>query len=183
MDSFYEAFINTSHKVLGENLKPFSLLHYLHLEAIDSPLIKLINGDTVDLTKKDLELACIVCASSSENIVERITSINFCKKISFKFYSFRKAQLKFLAYLKDYVSMPQTWEEEGEATKLGSPWIIARLLFLMKNTNFTEREILEMPLGKVFWYSASLGELLGGAKIMSEEEKSAIEESERLKNG
>lgn len=79
--------------------------------------------------------------------------------------------------------MPQTWEEEGEATKLGSPWIIARLLFLMKNTNFTEREILEMPLGKVFWYSASLGELLGGAKIMSEEEKSAIEESERLKNG
>ena len=40
MESFYEAFINCEHKVLGRRLKPFCLRHCLYLEAIGSPIMK-----------------------------------------------------------------------------------------------------------------------------------------------
>lgn len=85
MKDFYEAFINCPHKVLGKHLRPFSLTHCLYLEAIDSPFMKVINGGEVNITRKDLELAVLICSSNAplREISRRIQPAKHRDEVSF----------------------------------------------------------------------------------------------------
>ena len=76
MESFYEAFINCKHKVLGRILKPFCLRHCLYLEAIGSPIMRIVNGEEVSISRKDLELAVIIC-SADRDIIAAMKRPNF----------------------------------------------------------------------------------------------------------
>lgn len=184
MDKFLEAFINTKHRVLGQNLRPFCLAHLLYFIATDSPVLKMIFGEKVELSRRDIELAIWICSRTPEQIFSADVNAGFFRRMRMRIGNFKKAQIAFLAYLKDYATLPIMWEDEKESgMSLGSPWILTRATFLLKETNLTESQIWGMPFGKLFWYTASLCELMGGAKVMSDEEERAIDELRKVENG
>ena len=63
MEDFYEAFINCSHTALGKQLKAFCLQHCLYLEALNSPIMRLVNGEEAEISRQDLEVAIIICSA------------------------------------------------------------------------------------------------------------------------
>ena len=174
MQSFYEAFINTEHKVFGKVLKPFSLKHCLYLESIDSPVVKLINGDEVEITSQDLQLAVIVC--SSDDPIKALRK-NAFGNVLFRFYNYKRNLTKFLSYLHDYISFPEIWENSDSDKKLNTPWILSKAILLLSKTSLTKDEIWNMPLGELVWYVASFAEQEGLLEIQSEDELNAIEEA------
>ena len=101
MESFYEAFINCEHKVLGRRLRPFCLRHCLYLEAIGSPIMRIVNGEEVAISRKDLELAVIIC-SADRDIIAAMKRPNF----GLRFHRFNRGLTAFLGYLTDFLSLP-----------------------------------------------------------------------------
>jgi hypothetical protein len=175
MKDFYEAFINCPHKVLGKILKPFSLTHCLFLEAIESPFMKVINGDEAHISRKDLELAVLIC--SSENPLREISKAYSLGNFPMKFHSFKRGCRRFLGYLTDFVTVPELWSKTEQENALNAPWILSKATLLLTKTNITRREIWNMPLGELFWYSACIAEHAGVAEIQSEADKLGIEEA------
>ena len=177
MENFYEAFINCEHTALGRHLKPFSLKHCLYLEAIGSPVMKLINGDEAEIARQDLEVAVIVC--SSDDVINELKRPHWLMNL----YSFKRGLTAFLSYLTDFVAVPELWDKSDSETTLNAPWILSRATLLLSKTNLTLGEIWDMPLGELLWYCASFAEQEGLGQIQSEEEKKMILEAERIKNG
>ena len=180
MRDFFEAFINCPHKVLGKGLKPFSLTHCLYLEAIGSPFMAVINGGEANITRKDLELAVLIC-SSSDPLME-ISRAYCLKNIAMKFYSFKRGCSRFLGYLTDYVTIPELWDKTESDTSLNAPWILSKSTLLLTKTNMSLSEIWHMPLGELLWYCACMAEHSGVAEIQSEADKSAIDEALKSQN-
>lgn len=184
MKKFLEAFINAKHKVLGQHLRPFCLAHLLYFAAAESPVLKMLWGEKANLARQDIELAVWICSRTPEQIFSANVKAGIFQRARMRIGSLKKAQREFLSYLKDYATLPAMWEgENGDSAPLGAPWILTRATFLLKETSLTEGEIWAMPLGKLFWYTASLCELMGGAKIMSEEEEKIIDELRKSENG
>ena len=165
MESFYEAFINCEHKVLGRRLKPFCLRHCLYLEE-------------VSISRKDLELAVIIC-SADRDIIAAMKRPNF----GLRFHRFNRGLTAFLGYLTDFLSLPDMWDSSGGERAINAPWILSRATLLLSKTNLTLGEIWDMPLGELLWYCASFAEQEGLGQIQSDEEKKMILEAERIKNG
>lgn len=178
MQDFFEAFINERHKVLGKNLKPFCLNHCLYLEAIESPFMKIINGDEVSVSRKDLELAVLIC-SADRDILSAVKNPYAIKNIQMKFHKFKRGLTAFLGYLTDFLTIPDVWDKSEGETTLNSPWILSKATLLLTKTNMTHSEIWSMPLGQLLWYSACIAELEGVVEIQSEAEKQALDELER----
>lgn len=178
-ESFYEAFINCRHRVLGRNLKPFSLRHCLYLEAIGSPYMDAINGKSAEITRRDLEIAVTVCSAEGD-ISEALRRIGHIGNLAMKLHPFKRASTRFLSYLSDYIALPELWENGGEP--VNAPWILSRVVLLMSKTSLGRNEIWDMPIGEVFWYCAAFGEQEGAAQIQSDAEQLAIEEALKAKN-
>ena len=170
MESFYEAFLNCKHTALGRRLKPFSLKHCLYLEAIGSPVMKLINGEEAEITRQDLEVAIVVC--SADDIIEELKSPNWLMKL----HSFKRGLTAFISYLTDFVAVPELWDRTDSETTLNAPWILSRAMLLLSKTSITLKEVWNMPLGELLWYCASFAEQEGVAQIQSDEERRIIEE-------
>lgn len=178
MESFYEAFINCEHKVLGRRLKPFCLRHCLYLEAIGSPIMRIVNGEEVSISRKDLELAVIIC-SADRDIIAAMKRPNF----GLRFHRFNRGLTAFLGYLTDFLSLPDMWDSSEGERAINAPWILSRATLLLSKTNLTLGEIWDMPLGELLWYCASFAEQEGLGQIQSDEDKKMILEAERVKNG
>ena len=178
MESFFEAFINCGHRVFGQKLKPFCLRHCLYLEAIGSPIMRIVNGEEVKIERHDLEVAAIICSADGD-ILKALTRPHF----TMFFYSFRRALKEYLDYLTDYLALPEMWDNSESGTRLNAPWILSRATLLLSKTNLTLSEIWNMPLGELLWYCAAFAEQEGGAQILSDDEKKIIAEAEKLKNG
>lgn len=142
MESFYEAFINCEHKVLGRRLKPFCLRHCLYLEAIGSPIMRIVNGEEVSISRKDLELAVIIC-SADRDIIAAMKRPNF----GLRFHRFNCGLTAFLGYLTDFLSLPDMWDSSEGERAINAPWILSRATLLLSKTNLTLGEIWDMPLG------------------------------------
>lgn len=182
MESFYEAFINCTHKVLGRNLKPFCLRHCLYLEAIDSPFMKIINGEQVAIKRKDLELAVLICSADSD-VLNAILKANTLSTFTMRFHRFKRGSTQFLSYLTDFLAFPDMWDSEDKKHALNAPWILSKATLLLTKSNLSLEEIWTLPLGELMWYIASFAELEGVGQILSDEERKAIEEAERFSNG
>ena len=180
MESFYEAFINCKHKVLGKSLKPFCLKHCLYLEAIGSPVASLINGEEKQITRKDLELAVVIC-SAEDDILNELEHIYSPKNWCMRFHRFKRGLTQFLSYLTDFLSFPELWDRSDGKNALNAPWILSKATLLLSKTSLSRDEIWNMPLGELIWYIACFAEQEGLAEIQSEEEQQAIEEA--IKNG
>lgn len=170
MENFYEAFINCEHTALGRHLKSFSLKHCLYLEAIGSPVMKLINGDEAEISRQDLEVAVIIC--SADDILKSLKYPHF----GMKFHSYRRGLTAFLSYLTDFVAVPELWDKSDSETTLNAPWILSRAMLLLSKTSLRLDEVWNIPLGELLWYCAVFAEQEGVAQIQSDEERRIIEE-------
>lgn len=156
--------------------------HCLYLEAIDSPIMSLINGTELEISKKDLELAVVICSEDSD-ILNALEKINSPKNFPMRLYGFKRGLTAFLGYLTDFLAFPELWDRSDGKTALNSPWILSKATLLLSKTTLTREEIWNMPLGELMWYIACFAEQEGIAEIQSEEEQEAIAEAIRAKNG
>lgn len=113
MESFYEAFLICEHTALGRRLKPFSLKHCLYLEAIGSPVMKLINGEEAEITRQDLEVAIVVC--SVDDVIEELKRPYWLMKL----HSFKRGLAAFISYLTDFVAFRIEPTPKPRSTRLG----------------------------------------------------------------
>nr|DAF31955.1 MAG TPA: hypothetical protein [Caudoviricetes sp.] len=180
MESFYEAFINCEHRVLGKKLLPLSLRHCLYLEAIGSPYMDVINGLETQVYRRDLELAVLICSSNSD-ILGKLSRANFVQNWHMKLHPFKRNATRFLSYLGDYVSIPEIWDNGESGVNLNTPWILSRAAMLLAKTSMSRDEIWTMPIGELLWYCAALGEQDGVIQIQSDDEKSAIDEAIKIR--
>lgn len=168
---FLEAWVNRQdHRIFGRRLEPLSLWHLLALDAIDSPFLP-DGGD--DATISDYLLAVAILSKKvpvdlqvdPEGIVPSRMSV--LRAIPFGRKQ-KDANAKLRAYFDDYWSALQIWPDGDESrTPIGAPWILAKVAFLLRNTNLTEHRIWSAPIGQILCYEAALLEQVASAKIVS----------------
>lgn len=163
--------INGILDALGRRLKPFCLKHCLYLEAIGSPVMKLVNGDEVEISRNDLELAVAICSAKGDIIkaLER-------SHIAMKFHSYKRGLTAFLGYLTDFVAVPDVWGSTDSNATINAPWIVAKAMLLLSKTSMTLSDVWNMPLGELLWYCTVFAEQEGVVQIQSDEEKQIIAE-------
>lgn len=169
---FFESYVNVPHSVLGVKLNPLSLLHYLWLHHLESPLIT--TGKEGSLA--DLELAALICSSSSsEEILRKINRKGFFAKVWRYRNRYRQLNLEalaFLAYHDDYVSLPLFGDTKGEEEKL--PYLLLYAANLIKATGWSEEVVFTMPLGKLIWLNVAFSYLNSGkTNVISDWEQAA----------
>lgn len=168
-DAFFEAWINTEHRLLGRKLRPLCLRHLLFLHAIQSPLVVTDKPCTLP----DLEVAAIVCGSATD--AEALTAFNVQKLSAFEKFRLRiwhrqnlrrdvrKEAEAFLAYQDDFLSIPEVYETEGGTkTGTGLPWLLMHAAALIQATGWGEGEVFNMPVGKIVWLNLAFGYLKTG---------------------
>lgn len=177
--NFLESWVNSDdHQVLGHRLHPFCLYDILSLELVDSPFLRGAGG--VSYTPLDLILAARICSHSFESNV-RFLRTNGLRKRLYVWRDLRKCRghfvrecQHFVDYIDDYWAPPEVFTSE-DSGEIKSPWVLAYAAKLMTSTSMGEAAIMTMPIGKVLWFSATMGELAGSdAEIVSEEEAEAM---------
>jgi hypothetical protein len=187
---FYEAWINTEHRVLGRKLHPFCLEDALILSLSDSPfLLGTEAGLTYDL--EDLQLAATVCSLPGEVFLQARFNRSWQQRLRTWVWSGKwqrrcatEAGLaeecqKFVTYIDDYNSGPETWQDDDAgAGQLRAPWILSTVIYITQHSTYRPREVWKMPIGQAFWIAAVLAEQRGskGFQFVSEEEAKGLKE-------
>ncbi len=181
--SFYEAWFNADHKVLGRRLHPFCLNDALVLSLAESPfMLGKEPGVRYDLPA--LQLAVQVCSTPADVFLQARFDRSWPQKLTTfgwtlwcRRQDFHTSCQQFLTYIDDYYAVPEVWQNESDSPgdKLHAPWILGNAVFLMRNTTLSSDEIWTMPIGKALWITATLSEQLGAPiQIVSEEEQAGM---------
>ncbi len=182
---FFESFVNVSHKVLGIELKPFSLNHYLWLEQLDSPLV-----NSSPCAMADLEVAVLICSQvTNEQIQDRLSASNLWRRM--RRASWRKKNEKrdltnsfnsFIAYQNDYLALPRFAPPSGE-TEEKLPWLLVTASAVIRNTGWSEETVFQMPIGKVFWFASVFALLKNGETNVISDKAQGAEDALRTLYG
>jgi hypothetical protein len=181
MDNRYlEAVVNKQHVILGRKLHPYCLYDMLILTIAENPLVT--RSRAIGLP--DLRQAVIVCSTPYQRFLEARSPIGKVPLTWWRFVSRNpktdEELAKFIAYLEDFSARPTFWEDDGGGGPGGlrAPWILKMAAFIECYSNMREEEVMTAPLGKMFWKSAALAELLGMSKseLQTEEEEAAMKE-------
>jgi len=162
-DWYLSHFIQTPQNIIGFTLKPYSVWHYLHLSAINSPILSGLDPDT---TMQDLETACFICSTEyGENAIEALGEYN--KSDSTKAYReelaihldehpdyLAREVIRFKSYQSAYEKPPTNsdfGEDELSRDKPSSelPWTLICIASAMKHFHYSERDAMNMPIGKL----------------------------------
>lgn len=160
-DRFLEAFLNRPHRVLGRNLRPFSLWHNLLLESIQSPFL---TGRGV--TAVQLWQAVRVCSSrwTGEGYRPNLnppTRLRWLWEVGR--YGLRRECEAFADYLRDFDSSPKFMQ--SEENKVSNERDIDDNLELachLESQGYTPADVWNMPLGMAKWRSAVAVKCKGG---------------------
>jgi hypothetical protein len=162
-DKFCEAWINSEHRVLGRNLRPYCLWHQLVLQVIESPLLQGA-GDLLDL-----DVASHVCSTRYGEVLDLAPRHPLSIALKMRWGGFRVEQEAFSDYLEDYVQVPDFRIIEdgptGPPLVIGHPpYVLAIVAKLIHWTGWPERTVWELEFGKAHWYSA-MASKCEGAKV------------------
>lgn len=189
-ERFRESWFNRDHVVLGRRLHPFCLYDALILSEFQSPFIADQKDKPTVFTLEDLQTAVLVCSSAPEVFLNArlirsrwdalrmwwfgVKSHRVCPTQA----AFRHQGKLFGAYLRDFSSPPEFWEDEDGTGVARLPWILSNAVHLLRTTHMTREEIWRLPLGQVFWYSATIAIQMGTTKaeLMTPEEEAAMAE-------
>ena len=149
-------------QIAGKQLVPFSLLHSVQLETIESPLWA--TGATEEATQADLWIAALVC-SSSEPVIE------FPKPD--EDFDFGQACLVWRAYIDQCCAWPMLHSRPANVlgSDLSAPWELFVVTYLMRELGISEERAWTMPYGLAMWYYASAREQESGDSLILTEEK------------
>lgn len=174
---YAESFLNRDdHVVLGRRLRPLSLWHMFNLEVARSPYFI---GGTFP-TARDLRLAVRVCRTPYPHLPDlsgRSFFWDWCRAFGCQFLL---ETVKFRAYLDDFNSLPQLWQDEARKStgreRTGLPWSLAIVSGVCGATGWDEAKVWNMPIGQAYWYHVAFAMHAGGSvDLCSEGELKAIE--------
>lgn len=170
-EKFAEAWLNTSHKVLGVKLRPFSLWHRFLLDQLDT---KLLSGSNY-LSIMDLYTGCMICRSKYPNVKIKVPFWRYL--LLSRKREFTKHFEAFSAYITDFCGFPEFWDKQDSETNKGpAPDPLGTVVSLM-NLGFSENEAWDMPVGKASWYSAAFSQMQGAdIDFLTAKEKQMQEE-------
>jgi hypothetical protein len=152
-ESFAEAWVNSTHRVLGLKLRPFSLWHRFQLEILDSPVL---NGKPIEPIA--LERAVQACRLRYPQLVDpnlRLWSMRW--RLAGRDFS-REIQ-KFGAYMSDYFSIPKfvpplKKKHVPDTINHPPPENMSIFSAVSTMTGWDEAKIWNMPIGQAYWYAA-----------------------------
>lgn len=152
-DGFAEAWVNSTHTVLGLELLPFSLWHRFQLSLLDSPVL---SGET--LNPLDLERVVRVCRLGYPDVISmKVNWWSFRWRLAGR--EFRSEVAKIGTYLADYYSIPQFIPPARKRDHLASvtsppPEELRIFSSIVTMTGWSEKKIWDLPIGKAYWYAA-----------------------------
>ena len=173
IDGLAEAFLHNEHKILGYKLKPFSCAHYAMLDALKSPLV-----DRFHLAN-EYDLIAFLSICSKDRPFDWSLCIKETVKVAFvKTSHFYRAK----TYLKDYLSMPETYSKHGSADDLfwHTPPPLVMVTKAAHYFGMTLDQCWHYPMGLLCWHIRSHEELNGGGRIIDpEKQRLIVEEAKR----
>jgi hypothetical protein len=149
---FGEAWVNSTHRVLGKKLLPFSLWHRFQLSLLDSPVLNGQNIQPIDLERA--VDACRLVYPDSVSIKIRLFSFRW--RLAGR--NFGIECQNFGAYMHDYFSIPKFLPsvKKYHQTEINHPPPEEIRIFsaISTMTGWTEEKIWMLPIGKAYWYAA-----------------------------
>lgn len=175
---FLSAFTDPSDqvKILGRKVAPFSLLHRVHLEAAESPLLR--SGS--DIRPVDLLVAVKICAGESIGQPTFWDSWYIGKMSNNPDYF--AEQIDRFAQIVLVDSWPKFWEKRsrnGDAT--GVPWVLSVVANLVAN-GIPEDRAWTMPESQAIWMNSAFAVIKGAElKVLTTDEEKLMEEIDKQK--
>ncbi len=173
---FLSAFTDPSDqvKILGRRVAPFSLLHRVQLEAIDSPLLR----EGADVRPSDLLVAVKICAG------EPIGKPTL--KDSWYLGRMKNSERYFVQQLvrfSEFVlieSWPKFWEKKDKGRETsGIPWVLSIVTGLVRN-GISEERAWTMPESQAIWIQSAFAVGHGAElKVLTTEDEELLSQLEK----
>jgi hypothetical protein len=179
---FDSALMPPNFVICGVKLRPFCLGHYLILRHLKNPVI---SEDIKDVNGIEgiywILHAIVVCALTYEQNLELLQDDNKLKETFEGFcenfiklidtetgWNIHQKLTLFKQYLAYHFSIPMYEEEiKDEAKPTGIDWTQGIYTILKQDLGYTESEILNMAMRKLFYEWCSIGERNGCLKVFS----------------
>lgn len=202
--AFLRALHPAPYRILGIELRPFSLGHSLLLHDIGSPFVA---EELREFTVHDLFIALSICALPYEKGKALGEDAKGWKKKCDEWVAknirhncgglwsrlWRIARGKplpdwdiandvraFFRYLSEGNARPDYKAEPGnDMAFLYSPWQLRMMVKLRREFGMTRSEILDMPLAEAWWMYLGAVEADGSIQICTEDEKEFVDELTR----
>ena len=190
--NYGNAILPTTYTICGVELKPFCLGYLILLEQTGNPLVA-PDVNNVGLQEGILWLfqAILVCSMTYEDNVKVLNSEKEYKELCDMFtknlhenmkadnkWNFMEKMYMFKEYLQYHMDMP-IYSEERQSTETpsGSDWK-QNIFVIFKKLGYSESDILNMNMKKLFYEWTSYAESEGAIKVMS---KTDVEMLKNLK--
>lgn len=167
MDDYLHSIIPEPVTILGQELRPFSLGHYLLLTRLDCAFL----SDDKEALLGDLLLGLLVCANTFEAAQDILRRDELADDIKAwaanvgEFEADEKAKL-FTDYLAAAMEVPKFWTSgQGSGSKAGAPWPQLVRTRLLSEGGLTAGELMNQPLGQTWWDYLALNEQKGALKL------------------
>lgn len=184
--------------VCGVELKSFCMGHYLLLEQVNSPFLTDDPNSEIDWVSgiSQFYLTLLICAQSYEDGLTMLNNEKLMEKSCKQFVKNLKKTMKkerdwniyskigsFKEYITYFTEMP-VFQVERKNNGMGSGIDWKQTLFtIAKNEwGYSDSEILNMPLRRLFSEWCSYAEKNGGIRVQTAEELRMLEEYRQRKN-
>jgi len=190
--SYSSALLTDDYTICGVKMKPFCLGHIVILEALQNPLI---DSDVKDVAVDDglcqFFLALLICALTYEEGVQLLNDSKLFSEISAQFcdnlqknmdedenWNIHSKLNLFKNYMSSYLnSMPYYNETQKQNTDApsGNDWKTS-IFIVFKKLGYSESEILNMNIRKLFIEWAGYAESEGVVKICNKHEANQLKQ-------
>ena len=181
---FYdEALIPRTFTVCGIEMKPFCLGHLILLERIKSPVLASdVTEVSIQQGLTDFFTALTICALTYEEGLQVLKDDEYSKKVmdvmikaisnnmeaeSKEWNIYHKTNM-FKLYMTYFMEMPSYSVEQKNSHKTGLDWKIG-IWQVFKKMGYSETDILNMNMRRLFYEWCQWGESEGGIKVMNSE--------------
>ena len=175
-EAFLQSFIHQDYVILGRQLLPFCLRHYLLLMAIRSPFVV---GGTIKL--EDMRIISLVCSTASNRDFFRAARFDsFYWKLwkrTTRLYSLAKSIQTFNQYIRDYIPSFPRWNtaETTEGERVPGLFLAAARML----NGCTPDYVMNMPLGELLAWNHAIRESTGypDENLMTDVEYSILKDN------
>jgi hypothetical protein len=160
LDSYVQALIPNSYKVMGIKLRPFSLGSYFLMRRFNCAF----SNENIETNGniQDLLLAVSICSRTYNQFLDWISDPEQFQSWSKEWGDKIKLALendqinilievnKFKIYMKDSVQVPKIWNnnEDGESKTSGAHWSHNIYIKLISKIGYIPEQALDMPLSQ-----------------------------------
>lgn len=191
--SYGDALFIDKYTLCGVCLRPLSLGHIILLETLKNPIIAPEEMDVnVEESVAQFFIALLICGLTYEDGLKMLTDetelghqLNlFCENLLTNMeadpnWNIPNKLRLFKEYMRKYLEMP-LYEDKSSTTEeaSGADWK-SSIFVVFRKLGYSESEILNMPIKKLFIIWCSYAESEGAIKIMNKYEVTAVKNLKR----